>query len=348
MVDFPYNTTDFAFTLDDKYLSFSTESEDTYFSLKLTVNYYPFGSEVQLSRELEYKIPLFDKQAVMYVGSIIHRYIEANTNFEGIGLLFKTTLVDFEIKELSLIDDTELDSTTLNDIKFIPGYSPSNMIENKAVLTINENIEKITLNGYYNIHFITPKGNHNLEVYINGELVKSIVFGSTTVNNIFTYRFNASEFELAEGDQVEFKLEDTLISKTILLDCKKIHSNVLHYLDDYKQISTFELTGEYSIPVKYKRLIGDYKRGLVEIAEIVKTTKNISLKIATGYLLKTDFICVDAINRSKICWLKMDDAFVELVPVSKKQTDLKSQVSSYSNNLEFEINKISDAQNYSL
>lgn len=347
MVTIPYNNTDFAFTLNDVFILFSTALEDTYFTLKLTVKYYDFNSDVQKTAVSEHKIYLFSKASEMNIGRIVHRTMSSISELSDNEFQYKTALVDLEIKEINIADYSEVATISLNEIKFIRGILPEVKYNNFALLDTNKFPGRITNQGSVNLNYLIPEGIHKLEVYKNNELQTSTDITGTLTNNVFTKVFTAADLGAVKGDVFSFKIKDTLIKKEIVIFPDTEFSNLILFENKFNLISSFEFTGAYSMPVKYSRIKTTYKRRLVAVEEIVKATKSNKLKINTGWVLGTDNITLDEINEVKRAWMYINDTEVmELTPATTKLTLINSDEELKQYALEFNINRSSDAQNY--
>ena len=350
MITIPYSTAEYSYTLDDsKKLLFSTENVDTYFFVRIVIKYYPFYENVQQTKILERKVPLFNKAAEYNVGRIIHRVMSNITELNSAELQYKTAMVGFVITEKKIEDDSDLGSSLIqSNFSFIAGILPIVDAKN-ALLDINNYASRITPNGFKNISFMLPAGDTTLVVYKNNELVEETDFYVTPLENVRTFKYNFSIFNPVPGDVFKVGVKDTTIFKTVYIFPEQTHSNVLLFIDEFKLLQSIECTGEFSLPTSYTQITHKYKRNLVEIIEVIETTKVNSLLINTGWILKTDNSTIDSLMRSKKAWLFVNDnEAIEMVPASKKMVNIDSEEDLYQYNIEFKINRASDAQNYTL
>lgn len=341
MVTFPYNTTDFAFTLNDVYIGFSTTTANTYFDLTVTISYYNFFSADVKTEVLEYKIPLFNQAQQYNIGRKIHRYLAnppvyANTY----GFQYKTASVSIEATEISIADGTTIGTETLEDIKFIAGTKPTLLDNNCALLSANTTFERVTKDGLFIVNFLLPVGNHVLKIQKNNLEVDSIEIEATETDNVYAKKIVISEYNGQKGDVFTVFIEGTIINKSFVIFPDKTKSNQLLFVDNFKLLRSLECNGSFSFPNEYDQITHSYKQNLVEILQIVATEKVNKLKLNTGYLLKTDTETIDALLDSKTVYLvKNNSTVLEMVPIAKKETAEDSDQALYQYDLEFQINK---------
>jgi hypothetical protein len=349
MVTIPYNNTDFHFTLNDLFLQFSTAVPNTYFTLKITINYYEFYGAVAKQKVLNYKIWLFQNEAEFNIGRKIHRNMGVITELNSLALQYKTALVNIEAKELNVSDDTLVATTVLDNIKFVAGLLPSILVGNTAMLNINTNASRITPKGFVNVSFLLPLGANTIEIYKNNNLMQSEVITATATDNVFTKKYKISDYAGNPGDVFHFKVKDLAVQKSIIIFPERKHSNHLLFIDEFNLLTSLECTGEFSFPLNYSQITHEYKRNLVKVLEIIETDKDDMFKINTGWVLKTDNITIDSLSLSKKAWLFINDQeVIEMVPISKKLVKIDSEQDLYEYDLEFQINRAYNAQNYTL
>jgi hypothetical protein len=341
MVIFPYNTTDFSFTLEDVFIQFSTENVNTYFDLKIIITYFEFFSSEEKSKILEYKIPLFNNQQSENVGRKIHRYLANSPVYASeFGFQYKTAKVTFLATEINIGDKTTASTTLLADVKFIAGPEPSLLSNNNALLSANTNYERVTENGLFIVNLLLSEGNHTLKVLKNNIEVQTEDITATATDNVFSKKIVVKDFSGAKGDVFEVLLENTTIKKTFVVFPNNVHSKQLVFVDKNKLFRSLECTGHFSFPNKYDQITHNYKRNLVEVLEIIETEKVNNLKLNTGWVLKTDTETTDALLSSKKTYLVENNiSTLEMVPLAKKQTEEDSDEELYAYDLEFQINK---------
>jgi hypothetical protein len=341
MVNFPYNTTDFAFTLEDSFIEFSTENEDTYFDLKVTITYFDFFSEVEKEKVLEYKIPLLNQAQSFNVGRKIHRYLASLTTYTNtFGFMYKTAKVTFIATEFNIADDSEASTDTLTDVQFIAGEKPKLLENNIALLSNNTNYERITEKGLFIVHFLLPIGSHVLKLNKNGSEAASENIVVTEGNNVFSKKITAENFNATKGDVFNIKIDGTSFAKTFVIFPNNISSKLLIFIDKFKLFRVLECTGHFSFPDEYSQITHTYKQNLVEVLEIVDTKEINKFNINTGWVLKTDTETISSISKAKKVFLIENDTQVlALVPIAKKLTKEDSEAELYEYDLEFQINK---------
>lgn len=341
MVTFPYNTTDFAFTLEDLFIAFSTEKANTYFDLKVTIKYFDFFSTIEKEKILEYKIPLFNQEQKYNVGRKIHRNLPSLKAYANIfGLQYKTAKVSFLATEINIADGTTESTATLNDVKFIAGPKPRLLANNVAILSTNTNYERTTENGFFICNFLLTEGNHTVKVFKNGVESLSEGITATAADNVFSKKIIVKDFSGAKGDVFTIKIDGTTIQKTFVVFPNNLQSKQLVFADSFKLFRSLECTGHFSFPDAFNQITHKYKRNLVEILEVVTTEQTNKFKINTGWLLKTDTETLHTLSLSKKAFLvENNKQILELAPIAKKLIKEDSDAGLYEYDLEFQINK---------
>lgn len=343
MVTFPYNTTDYAFTLDPVFINFTSVNQ-SYFTAEITVKYYEFYASVEKTSVLNYKIPLFNGVAKFHIGDIVHRNLANLGSTFTDGFQVKTALVSVALTELSLVDNSVIATTSITDIKFIAGFKPKLLASNMALLNINSDYCRVTSNGHCTVNFLASAGVHTLKIYKNTTELASEVFTASALDTIYTKSIDVASLAVAPGDVIKFEIQGTTIKKEFIVFPDTEFSNTLFYINNHKLIGSLELTGGFSFPNTYNQITHKYKRNLVEILEIVETLDEGFIKINTGYILKTQIEVVDEIFNAKKVYVKnMEGKDFEMVPVSKKMVGVNTDNFTYSYDLEFRINKKADA-----
>ena len=343
MVTFPYNNSDYAYALDPVAINFSSSNE-SYFTVVITIKYYEFYASTEKTTVLNYKIPLFNGVAIWYVGEIIQRNLSNLTVPFASGFQVKTALVTFVVKELALADDSETATTTLTDVAFIPGHKPKLISNNMALLHVNETKCRVTVLGTCYASFLFPTGEHTIKVYHNATEINSETITATALNTIYTKTIDVSAFQVTPADVFKITIGGTEIFKEFVIFPDTQLSNTLFFIDQYKLMTSLELTGEYSFNEDFEQLMHEYKLNNDRVLEVVETLEDHFLKINTGYILKSQVKLVNEIFKIKKAFLKNIEGFdLEMVPISKKRTGFDSENFLYSYDLEFRINKIADA-----
>ncbi|MEI6865778.1 hypothetical protein [Flavicella sp.] len=348
MVQFPYNTKDFAFTLGSEYLQFSTDAEGTYFSVELQISYFDFYESSLKTKILNYKIPLFQKYQKFNISEIIHRYMSRIDDYSNFvpGFQYKTVTVTIICNELGQIDGELIDTVILEGVKFIAGNKPYLFENNTALLERNYHPCRVTSEGVVNVSFLLPEGSYLLLVYKNNVLQKSIEVVADDKNNVYTIMVDVANFNGEQGDCFKVKISETNIFYEILVFPSTLYSTQLYFENEYNLLSAFQCTGGYYIDEEYTRLKQKYREDFQEVLKIVDTTKEVALTINTGHVLKTDTISLDSLILNKRAWLVVSDTvYLCLVPLSKKIRTLDSGEELFQFDLLFHINNPTDAQN---
>jgi len=345
MVSFPYNTTDFAFTLEDSFISFSTETADTYFDLKVTIISFDFFSAVEKEKVLEYKIPLLNQEQTFNVGRKIHRYLANLTAYTNtFGFMYKTAKVTFEATEINNSDGTTETTVSLENVKFIAGKRPKLIEANTALLSNNIKYERVTENGLFIVNLLLPAGDHVLKVYKNDVERITEAIAVTDDYNVFSKKINIQDLFGTKGDLLKVSLDGTSIQKTYVVFPNNVSSKQLVFIDEFKLFRTIECTGHYSFPDEYDQITHTYYRNLVEVLEVIETTETNKFKINTGWVLKTDTETLSTLSKNKRVFLiENNEQILDMVSISKKLTKEDSEAELYEYDLEFQINHNSNA-----
>lgn len=350
-MNIPYNSTDFAFTLDDsKFLDISTANENTFFTLQLVIRSYNFFDTNEIVSELNYKIPLFQKAAKFNIGRIIHREMSNLNELNSSELPYKTALVKITLQEFAFTDEeTVVSEIIVDNIQFIAGLLPNLKLGNFAILTSNTNASRVTPLGFFNVTFLLPVGTHQLELLLNNTAVLTETVEITALNNIITKKVKAETYNANPGDVFSYTIKTKALAKQVVVFPKQLKSNHLLFINEFKLLDSLECTGVFNFDINYNQIKHKYKRDLVEITEVIETKNENAFTINTGWILKTDNITVDSIMRSKKAWLFINESeTIEMVPIPKKIENLNSDQPLYSFELEFTINNSVNAQNYTL
>lgn len=342
MVTFPYNTTDFFFTLDDtKVLQVSSANATSYFTLKATITFYDFHSAVAKEKVLEYKLPLFKGAQTYVIGRKVHRFLAKQKTFSNtFGFIIKTTTVDFEVKEIDSSDDTVLDTQTLTAVKFIPGPIPKLKSGNVAILSTNSNHERVTKDGLFLVNLLLPEGTHQLKLFKNEVEVDSESITATAADNVFSKKIIVKDFTGAKGDVFTINIADGLLVKSFVVFPDNKTSKQLLFVGNNHLLRSLECTGDFSFPTEYDQITHTYYRNLIEVLEIVTTEKIKKLKLNTGWILKTDVEVIDTLlESSNVLLIENNSTVLEMVPLAKKMTGEDSEKFLYAYDLEFYINQ---------
>ena len=341
MVTFPYNTTDFAFTLENTPILFSTENDDTYFTMKITISYYEFSENTPIVKELNEKIPLFKKAQKLFVGPKIHRYLSKQNEFSNtFGFLCKTSTVSFEIEEINSDDNTVEDTITLNNVKFIPGPKPTFIQNNVALLSTNSNKERVTKNGQFFVAFLLPSGEHTLKLFKNESEVESELVTATDEDNVFLKKIVIKDFSGAKADVFTFKINETTVEKSFVVFPENKNSKQLLFVGNYNYLRSLECTGNFSFEKEYNPITQNYVRNLEEVLEVITNEKKNYLTINTGWILKSETETIETLlDSKKVILVDNDQVVLEMVPKTKKIVGEDSEKFLYSYDLNFQINK---------
>lgn len=347
MVTFPYNTTDFAFTLDNVFVEFSSDIESVYFSVIIDITYFDFYSSTENTKTTYKKVPLFQNNGKLNIGSIVHRHMSDISELVDTEIQYQPAKVTITAHEFSADLQEILNTDILEDVQFIAGYSPTRVYNNIALLHRNTNPCRITAQGFVNVSFLLPTGTHILKTYKNQEEVASEQLQIAAGENIITKKIDASAYGAQKGDFFKVKIHETLVFYEFVVFPAGAQSNMLVFLNEYKLKSSLELTGGYVVDASYSQVEESVYENLVKVLKVIETTKTETISINTGYLLQSDVVTLDSLLMHKKAWLiTSENQTLELVPKAKKLKGTDSTKELYEYTLTFTINAPNDAQNY--
>lgn len=343
----PVKQNDVWFTLDDKLIEIHTLYNDSYFQLNVLATLNDFNNQGQKSKELGYKIPLYNKKQSFNIGRVIDRLMyELQSSEHIMDVQYKLADVQLELEEKSLIDDAVIQSALLSGLKFIAGISPKTIVNNCAFLSVTE-VSRVTENSFAYLNFLLAPGTYTVNKFRNGVYES---FFEISVMELATYSKKIDFSNSLRGDVVryELKIEDTILSKTFVVFPNEIFSYHLVWLDSYKLKNVIEFTGPYKLKTELEHNFHTYFNDIVELIEKVSTTDSKTFIANTGFILKSEQIMINQLLKGKKAWLVLANGqIVNVVASTKSMTNFDSDQHLYAYDIEFQINKEYDAQDYS-
>tara|TARA_R110002126_G_scaffold39767_2_gene117616 strand:- start:33571 stop:34611 length:1041 start_codon:yes stop_codon:yes gene_type:complete len=346
MVTFPFNTTDFTFTHKLAPIVFTSQL-DSYFDATITIKYFDFYDDTEKTIIIENKIPLFNGTAKWFVGDIIERNIpKLKSGFQS-GFQQNTTKASFLIEEKLLADDTVDNTTTLNDVLFVPGPSPQKIENNVALLHSNAKICRAFNDSRILVSFLLSNGNHTITVYQNDTAIVTENITATASKNSYTFLFDVSNYTVKSSDIIKFQVNDTEIFKEFVIYPPTPNQNNIWYANAYNVMSSISFSGEFNFPNEFDKLTHTYRsteNQIDEIEEIVEVLEYNSLKINTGFILQNQIgLITELMKSNSVIAENIIGLSLEMTPQNKKNVGFDSTNFLYEYDLEFRINKSADA-----
>ncbi|WP_445458451.1 hypothetical protein [Flavobacterium sp. HNIBRBA15423] len=345
----PYSTTEFNFTLDNKFVSFYSDLENTFFDMLMNIKVFDFFTGLETIFIIPLKIVLLRNRQKENIGLKIHRVMKRILELDfSSQKIYKTCEVDITVEEKDLETKEVQRDFTLEKVKFIAGISPKSIIDGMAILSIYDGPTRVLVDSIQTINLLIKAGSYVVQIIVNNTMSMTYSVSGQDYNVIMD-QIDFSSLEIKPGDVIEYRLYTTLVnylSKTFYVFPDNVESLRVVWEDEYKLISSLQFTGDYKVISDFDiRTFKKYK-DLVEIVENIKTDKEIKLSLNTGFILKSEQILVESLVRSRRAWLVLENQNIELIPQTKSMINIDSSRELNSYNLEFIINRTSNEEIY--
>lgn len=355
-VKLPYKSSKKAFTLDKKFVNFSTINLNTYIQFNITAKVYDFFTNIETIITIPQKIALFKGAAEINVGRTIHRIMKRFETLTAQEYQYKYAQVVFNCEERNYADNTPVRQVQSDTIIFVAGLSYAN--KDMTILDINLKPNRVTTESYVYLNLLLLSPGSSIEVLRNGNAYDLITLPFST-DTILTKKLFFSDF--AQGDVISCRVINTLQNRTtippntsqsMVKEFKVFplneFSNQIIWQNEYLLKSTIDCTGSYKIQTDIEFQSQKLFHQLVEVLEILDSSKTVKLTINTGWLLKTDIDTVESLMRSPRVWLEQGSSTIDLRPSGKSIINDDSERERIEFTLEFEINKKYNEETYSL
>lgn len=337
-----------AFTLDNKFLEFNSENENTYLEIESTIKTFERFNPIPKTTVILDKLPLFKGYGKINFGQRIHQLMpELKEVNENLLQIFPAELTQ-KITEKNILDFSEIRVLNTAVQKYIAGLS-YHTTSPFTFLDENDKKQRVTKTGYVILNFFLNIGAYTFEVFKNATLHSSSELLATATGS---YSKKVSFENFTQGDVIKFVIKnpssgsDFSISKEFVLIPESRISYQIHWQNEFKLESAMEFTGSYKLPNDYENITQTLYRDLVEVLQNDLSKKITKFTINTGWILKSDHETIDSILRSKKCWLKLGNEFISLTPISKSLAALDNERFLNSFDCEFQINRSYDEKNY--
>ena len=344
-VSSPYSTTLFNFTKDPLFFEFYTQTNDTYFDIKMNVEIFDWYFQTGLSRNyiIPFKVPLYNKRQRENIGLRIDKMISRLVNplFENSNL-YNAANVNLEITEKTYPAHEVVRNTTLTTIKFLAGVTPKIKNGNTAFLEISEGTKRIASAKFDFVNLLLQPGQiYDCEILRNGISIEQFQITSLTPSYLYVMDFESIEPVL--GDVIEFKIfvnATEFISKKYLVFPEAEYTNMILWEDEFKLVQSYEFTGKHLIKPDFTYQNSNQKRNLIDYIKSVDSKNVQKISMNTGFIPKSDREIIMSILASKRLWIYIDENnLVEMVNETKSivYDDIDRELISF--DLEFIINK---------
>lgn len=332
------------FTHSMKDLVFSTNNEDSYIDLILSV----VGSQ----NNYNYQFPFFKGSAKKNIGKALSNFIDHEANTTPSNVTFGSYLersyplsfFNLNVKERK--NETDLLTFGKSNVPFVLGYKPK-IIDNKAILQHNV-FSRFTPKSFALVNVFSQTGVFDYQIKKNNVQVHSVVqeFGY-----LRTIKLNFEIYNAAAGDIFDFVLlvGNEEIKKSFVIFPEAIQSLHIVYVDSFGLNSCINFTGSTkSINSELSIKLENYlKSNFLHLRKYVES-ESTSIFLNTGFILKSQILEITELIKSRKAWIVVDDQkILELVPKTEKITEIDNDNYLYDYQVEFEINKTDYAQDYS-
>ena len=352
-VSSPYSTTLFNFTKDPLFFEFYTQTNDTYFDIKMNVEIFDWYFQTGLSRNyiIPFKVPLYNKRQRENIGLRIDKMISRLVNplFENSNL-YNAANVNLEITEKTYPAHEVVRNTTLTTIKFLAGVTPKIKNGNTAFLEISEGTKRIASAKFDFVNLLLQPGQiYDCEILRNGISIEQFQITSLTPSYLYVMDFESIEPVL--GDVIEFKVfvnATDFISKKYIVFPEAEYSNMILWEDEFKLVQSYEFTGKHLVKPDFTYQNSNQKRNLIDYIKSVDSKNVQKISLNTGFIPKSDRQIIMSLLASKRLWVYIDENnLVEMVNETKSivYDDIDRELISF--DLEFTINKKRHEENNS-
>lgn len=358
----PYRPRAFAFTLDDEYITLTSELENTYYDVVLKADIYDYYASTFNQVSFPFKVRLFQKKQIFSIGDIIHKLMKGLPHFEDtVQDPYVPAVVSLELTEKSDSDPDYSLPLQLNNIKFVAGRKPK-LEGGNGILDLNPEPSRITASGYTYLNLLVGGYLSSLHVYrYRGSAVTPVSSSHISVG-IKTVKVDMAALEAAPGDIFEFRLQtgsfdfDPVFGEENVVSVSKFYkvfpdameSNYIIWENEYKLRSCIEFTGDFTVKSEFDNRNQSLMDRLKEVLVKLESNKSSKLTINTGYLLKSDKPSIESLCRAKRAALVFPDGkIINLVPIQKSIVNVDNKQELIDFDIEFEINREFNEEIYS-
>lgn len=346
----PYPSGAKAFTLDPLFFKFNTTNLESYIQLTAGFKTYDFISNVAHNELLNEKLPLFEGKGEINYGLQIHKLMRRFANLNENYLQYKHAEFTLRADEVSTMDGTVIRSAILPTIYFVAGLS-NEIVNSTGFLCFNQKPSRVTPNSIFYLNILIPDNNHEIIAYKNGTLLGTIPLAYTD-NTTLLLKVSFADYR--QGDTIEFLLRavgNTATDgpkKTFFVLPEGRYSTNIFWEDEFLLQSVLEFTGGILVKSDFENRSQRLFKNLVEVLEIIESTKINKLSINTGWITRNDVDTIESLMRSKRVWIQLRDKIVALRPITKSMTNEDSERELIEYTIEFEINRQYNEETFSI
>jgi hypothetical protein len=239
---------------------------------------------------------------------------------------------------------------TGNYAKIIAGISKYAL--NDSTFLLNSTLPvKVYENGFAKVSFFVKAGSYRIDIIKNNsQLVASYNLGTIGTG---VYNQEISFENCRQGDLISIRLSEAILGTVLgfapkfIVFPKNRYSNFISWENNFLTESIFEFGGGFSLKSDIERTETKRLVNFVEVLEYLKTRKQLTFTINTGWILKSDAETLDDLLSSKRAWIKYNSDYIDVRPLSKAMVKYDSEKELIEFSVEFQINKKSNEENYS-
>lgn len=352
---------EYNFTLDEKFVEYSSVRDNVFLDCKIDVQVYDFYSNVPKPFSFLLKVPIFKTKAKFNIGKFIDRAMTTlSANFQQ-GRQYRYATAFLNIIERDFNTNEAFSQIQSEELKYIAGRTPNNSNSSFFILEQKVLKERITPDSVMIVNFV----NHNsseIELYKNETKVypTSSLFADFISLGVNSFKIKASDFDIKQGDILRFKIKSTAATsgeefrmeaqKDFVCFPKGDYSHIIMWEDKYKLHRCYEFTGVLRIEGESQDSVFNKMVDMVEVAEKLSTKKNSKIFIDTGWITADNAEIISDITTAKKAWIvdKNLKPLMSLIPKAQKQTLWDSERTLVGFMVEFDINSKYNEENHSL
>jgi hypothetical protein len=348
--DFVTNpNTDYAFTLDPFFYEFTSQLEDTYFEISANLKAFKFFTGEEKIFNFYEKIPLFQKRGKINFGLKIQRVLDKFSSPNENYLQYAPAEFLMEVVEKELRTNAIVRNFTSDVQKYYAGFSQY-VSGSATFLDGNPHPRALTNKAFAYLNFLIPETTYELCLYKNNNEVSRQVLDSTS-GWVASLKVSFEDFN--PGDVVKYTLEPFGItsenppSKVFLIFPEGLRSNVVVFEDEFLVQNVVEFKGALEYKTDREQVTFTTYQNLVEVLDILESTRTSKLTIYTGWLSKNCQFTIDSLMSSKRVWINNSGTWVPARPITKSLFNEDSERDLYDFAVEFQLINQYNEKNYS-
>lgn len=347
VAQFPYDSDQLAFTLDNKFINLLTFNSGTYMQMIMTVKAFDFYTNEERLFTVNEKIGLFQGKAKVNIGKTIHQILSRDKAINDNLMQYKPAILSIAFLEKSIADDEFIREMSFNDFRFVAGLSAN--FNKFGFFKFNHLMERVTDASEKWLNFFVPSGMHKMLTYKNNSLYSEVELLPSD-GNVMSLKVDFASF--TQGDKIDFAIRNSSSQQcskvSFVVFPEGMHSNHITWEDEFLLKQTMECTGVYNVKAGLSFISQTKYKGLVEHLSHLDISKVSKITINTGWLMQSDVDSVESLMRSKKVWINGNGKTIFLVPISDSITSQDSQRELVDYTLEFQINPNFNEETYSL